>query len=361
MLWTMRDPKRFLLEREELDRLSVEVEWIEAINWRVALNPFLLEVDLDLMIHGLHLRVVLTYPDAFPFTPAYIRPRDKKEFLSIHQYGPGGSFCLEWRADNWQATVTGADLVRSLYKLISSETHPENPIHVPSAHRISLGQETRSENCRLVATLIDVMNAETIRVNDLEMHYEIDGTGQPLLLLHGGTGSHQDWVYAGRGEFVKEYSVIAPDARGHGATSNPRTEIMHRQCALDTLSLLDHLGISKCRAIGLSMGGNILLHMATMRPDRLEAMIVVSAILYFPEQARAIMRQVPAPNEQPAQEWERMRRSHNGGDQQITTLWDWTRGLQDSYDDMNFTPPSLSRDYGAHINNLWRSRSTLPC
>jgi pimeloyl-ACP methyl ester carboxylesterase len=38
-----------------------------------------------------------------------------------------------------------------------------------------------------------------------------------------------------------------------------------------------------------------------------------------------------------------MRRSHKLGDQQITTLWDWTREMHDSYDDLNFTPPSLSR------------------
>jgi len=38
-----------------------------------------------------------------------------------------------------------------------------------------------------------------------------------------------------------------------------------------------------------------------------------------------------------------MRGSHKHGDIQITKLWDWTRGLEDSYDDMNFTPPSLSR------------------
>jgi pimeloyl-ACP methyl ester carboxylesterase len=112
---------------------------------------------------------------------------------------------------------------------------------------------------------------------------------------------------------------------------------------MDTLALLDRLGISKCRAIGLSMGGNILLHMATLQPNRIEAMVVVSATMYFPEQARAIMRQVPAPGNQPTEERERMRGSHQRGDEQITNLWRWTRDMQDSYDDMNFTPSSLSR------------------
>lgn len=91
------------------------------------------------------------------------------------------------------------------------------------------------------------------------------------------------------------------------------------------------------------MGGNILLHMATMQADRVEAMIVVSATMYFPEQARAIMKTVPLPENQPPEEWKRMRRSHKRGDEQIVELWNWTRGLQDSYDDMNFTPPSLSK------------------
>jgi pimeloyl-ACP methyl ester carboxylesterase len=195
----------------------------------------------------------------------------------------------------------------------------------------------------LVESIIYAMKAESVELNDLEMYYETDGVGEPLLLLHGGTGCHEDWVHAGRDQFVREYAVIAPDARGHGRTSNPQTTITHRQCALDTLALLDHLGISKCRAIGLSMGGNILLHMAALQPERVEAMVVVSATMYFPEQARAMMRQIPVADKQPIEEWQRMRRSHKRGDRQITKLWDWTRDMQNSYDDMNFTPLSLSK------------------
>ncbi len=42
-------------------------------------------------------------------------------------------------------------------------------------------------------------------------------------------------------------------------------------------------------------------------------------------------------------QWESMRRRHKLGDEQIIALWEWTRALKDSYDDMNFTPPSLAR------------------
>lgn len=186
------------------------------------------------------------------------------------------------------------------------------------------------------------MTAETTKLNGIDMYFERDGAGEPLLLLHGGGGCHEDWVYAGRNYFAKEYELILPDARGHGHSTNPERKITHRQCALDTIALLDHLGIEKCKAIGISMGGNILLHVATMQPGRIEAMVVVSAAMYFPEQARVVMRQVSIEN-QPAKEWEAMRKRHKLGDDQIIALWEWQRGMGDSHDDMNFTPPSLAR------------------
>lgn len=176
----------------------------------------------------------------------------------------------------------------------------------------------------------------------MDMFYEMEGRGEPLLLLHGATGCHENWIHAGGETLAHEYAVIKPDARGHGRTNNPQATITHRQCALDALALLDHLGVGKCRAIGLSMGGNILLHMATMQPDRIEAMVVVSATMYFPEKARAIMCQVPTPENQPEDAWASMRKSHKLGDEQIAALWNWTRELSESYEDMNFTPQSLS-------------------
>jgi pimeloyl-ACP methyl ester carboxylesterase len=197
--------------------------------------------------------------------------------------------------------------------------------------------------CDAIPLTIHLMTCETVRINDIDIFCEIEGSGDPLLLLHGGTGCHENWIHAGGEAFLHEYTLIKPDARGHGRTNNPQPTITHRQCALDALALLDHLGITKCRAIGLSMGGNILLHMATMQPDRIEAMVVVSATMYFPEQARAIMRQVPTPENQSAEAWVAMRKSHKLGEKQIAALWNWTREMKDSHDDMNFTPPSLSR------------------
>ena len=181
-----------------------------------------------------------------------------------------------------------------------------------------------------------------LQTNGIELYYEVEGNGEPLLLLHGMTGSHEDWEHAGRQEFLRKYRLITPDARWHGRSTNPEKTFSHRQCAHDTLALLDHLGIQRCRAIGVSMGGNILLHVATLEPERIEAMVLVSATMYFPEQARAIMRAFPVEH-QPASEWETMRHRHKHGDEQIRALWEQCRALKDSLDDMNFTPAELAR------------------
>jgi pimeloyl-ACP methyl ester carboxylesterase len=72
------------------------------------------------------------------------------------------------------------------------------------------------------------MRTETVRLNDVDLCYASEGTGTPLVLLHGGTGCHKDWAYAGYDQFVREYLVIRPDARGHGATGNSQATITHR-------------------------------------------------------------------------------------------------------------------------------------
>ncbi len=151
MRWALRDPSRFLQERKDLEQLQKEADWLVACAWRAGAD-FVVEVDMDFEIHGKPYAVTLTYPDLYPETPAYIRPRDTSQQWTNHQFGPGGSLCLEWRPDNWEPRVTGADLTRSAHRLLSAEKHPEQPVRVPSAHYLTEGQKLRSSEHRLVCT-----------------------------------------------------------------------------------------------------------------------------------------------------------------------------------------------------------------
>jgi len=176
-------------------------------------------------------------------------------------------------------------------------------------------------------------------LNGIELYFELHGTGEPVLLLHGFSGSSQDWA-AVASDWSRDFQLIVPDLRGHGRSSVLATPFRHADASADILGLLDHLNVNTCKGLGVSGGGNVLLHMATRQPKRVEAMVLVSATPYFPAQARTIMRQYR--DRLPPEQWEVLRRRHPAGDTQIESLLASTTAFADSYDDMNFTPPYLS-------------------
>lgn len=184
--------------------------------------------------------------------------------------------------------------------------------------------------------------SDTIPINGMHMHYEIRGHGEPLLLLHGFMGIGTDWSHIFKDLQPRDgFQFIVPDLRGHGRSTNPSGVFTHRQSALDVFALLDHLQIDRCKAIGMSCGGNTLLHMATQQPVRIDAMVVISATSYFPKEARELMAQVTLDGKTEA-EWQLLRNRHKLGDEQIRLLFTQGRAMKDSLDDVNFTPPLLS-------------------
>jgi pimeloyl-ACP methyl ester carboxylesterase len=179
-----------------------------------------------------------------------------------------------------------------------------------------------------------------IHVNGIDLHWSETGEGEPLLWLHGGMGCGDDWRYIFK-EPPSGYRIIAPDLRGHGSSANPSGVFTFRQCAQDVLALVAHLGLARVKALGLSGGGIVLLHIATVSPATVESMVVVSAPPYFPEQARRVQRQFSEAMIGPA-EMERMRKRHVHGEMQIQQLFAMVHAFAETYDDVNFTPPYLS-------------------
>ena len=185
-----------------------------------------------------------------------------------------------------------------------------------------------------------ISSGQIITINEMQMYYETAGQGEPLVLLHGYTGSSSDWKLF-LPDLVQEHRLIIPDLRGHGWSTNPLTTFTFRQAALDVFALLDSLGIDQFKAIGMSGGGNTLLHMATQQPGRVAATVLVSAASYYPEQARTIMRDSTV-DKLTDEEWRTQRQRHQYGDEQIRALWRHGQGFGDEYHDMNFIPPYLA-------------------
>jgi len=176
-------------------------------------------------------------------------------------------------------------------------------------------------------------------LNGGQLYFEVHGSGKPVLLLHGFSGSSQDWKPS-LPQWGAEFQLIIPDLCGHGRSGMLSKPFRHDEAATAMCALLNHLRIDACKGLGVSGGGNILLHMATRQPQRIHAMVLVSATPYFPAQARPIMSQYA--DRLPEEQCEILRRSHPGGEAQIQALLASSKAFATSYDDMTFTPPYLS-------------------
>jgi pimeloyl-ACP methyl ester carboxylesterase len=176
----------------------------------------------------------------------------------------------------------------------------------------------------------------------MQLHYSARGNGTPMLLLHGGLGTGDDW----RQIFAVDppgFRVIVPDLQGHGRTP-PGTTFTVRDCALDVLALLDDLRIARVRAIGLSLGAKTLLHVASMQPDRVDAMVLVSATPRFPQTMREIAAQLTdaAFDHLTDAEKNELFDRHVYGETQVRWLYAAMRSLGESTDDVAFTAATLA-------------------
>ena len=179
-----------------------------------------------------------------------------------------------------------------------------------------------------------------VQINNMEMYYEEYGAGKPLVLLHGFGGCARNW-HPFTAALSERHRLIVVDLRGHGHSTNPENRFTHRQAASDVFLLLEKLGVAQFSAMGMSSGGMTLLHMATSQPRRIDAMVLISATSFFPEQARAIMRRASF-GTMPQEVREMYRECATRGEEQIRQLIAQFNAFYENFDDMNFTAQSLS-------------------
>jgi pimeloyl-ACP methyl ester carboxylesterase len=117
------------------------------------------------------------------------------------------------------------------------------------------------------------------------MSYEIYGDGQPLVLLHGGMTTLEDFSLL-LPSFAQTRQVIAFERQGHGHTADIDRPFSLEAWADDTAALLKHLKIEKADIFGYSTGGAVVLAFALRHPDRVGKLILASTIYnsegYYP-------------------------------------------------------------------------------
>jgi len=114
-------------------------------------------------------------------------------------------------------------------------------------------------------------------INRVRIWYETYGSGRPVLVLHGGTGSLDDMREQIRA-LAATWLVIAVDSRGHGRSSDADVPLSYALMADDMLKLLDQLNIRQTDIVGWSDGGILGLDLAMHHSERVRRLVAIGAI-----------------------------------------------------------------------------------
>jgi molybdopterin/thiamine biosynthesis adenylyltransferase len=149
MIWWLDNPTRARAERQGVSDLAERVSWLTDIRWYLS-DGASLSVDFSIKHDSQSIPLTMTYASYHPNAPPIMVPRDGSH-LSSHQYGVGGNLCLEYRADNWDTSITGVMMIESVHRLVVGE-HDTGGRELPSAHQVSIGQSARGSTFRFLIT-----------------------------------------------------------------------------------------------------------------------------------------------------------------------------------------------------------------
>ena len=112
----------------------------------------------------------------------------------------------------------------------------------------------------------------------VELYYEVYGSGEPLLLIHGNGGSSRD-LTAQVAHFAKNYQVIAMDSRDQGRSGDSDGKITYEKMTDDQAALLEHLKLGAVNVVGWSDGGIEALLLAIRHPAKVKKLVSMAANL----------------------------------------------------------------------------------
>lgn len=123
-------------------------------------------------------------------------------------------------------------------------------------------------------------------VNGVHLYYEVSGSGDPLVVLHGGLGS-TDMFAALAPALAQNRQVIAVDLQGHGRTADVDRPMTFEAMADDVAALLGELGLPQADIMGYSLGGGVALQVAIRHPEVVRKLVLVSTAFsldgWYPE------------------------------------------------------------------------------
>jgi pimeloyl-ACP methyl ester carboxylesterase len=113
-----------------------------------------------------------------------------------------------------------------------------------------------------------------VETNGIQIYYEEQGEGDPLILIMGITATGDVWE-AHSDFWSEEYRCIKPDNRGVGQSDKPAGDYSSEMMADDYAGLMDALGIEKARVVGVSMGSIIAQQLCLRHPDKVQSAVLM--------------------------------------------------------------------------------------
>lgn len=126
-----------------------------------------------------------------------------------------------------------------------------------------------------VAGFAQPAQAETVAVNGMDMYYEVSGSGDPLIVLHGAY-MNIPTMGAIIPKLAETHTVYALEFQGHGRTNDIDRPITYPNLADDVAAFMDALGIEKADVFGYSMGSAAGLQLAFRHPQKVDQLVAAS-------------------------------------------------------------------------------------
>lgn len=146
------------------------------------------------------------------------------------------------------------------------------------------------------------------KVGDIELNYELTGSGPTIALTHGIGGTGADFAPIVPG-LARRFQVLTWDVRGFGASDRPASGYSIAQFARDLAGLLDHIGVQQAVIMGTSMGGTITQRFILDFPARVLAAVIMSTSSQVNERAKEMwMRQADFIEQEGMAAWVRRNR-----------------------------------------------------
>jgi pimeloyl-ACP methyl ester carboxylesterase len=164
--------------------------------------------------------------------------------------------------------------MQSVSRIVSRSSNLAAAIAIAATISVAVGAQAQA-GARVAAGDVAKGQGHYADVNGIKLYYEIQGSGKPLVLLHGGLGAIEMFG-PNLAALAKNHQVIGVDLQGHGRTADIDRPLRVEFMADDIAALIKHLGLQRADIMGYSLGGGVALQTAIRHPEVVDKLVLVS-------------------------------------------------------------------------------------